>query len=196
MNVVTERTDAKLIEMVSRIIEGDPAAEEELVVRYKRGVAIIAARIVRNYSAAEDVAQETFRIALEKIRRGDVRQADRLSGFICGVARNAAIDYVRRLRSFASSEDISNAEQIPDAAPDQLEEIINQERAAIVRRVINELKIERDRDLLFRYFVREQSKDEICADLILTSAQFNNVISRAIARFKELYLRHIRRAGQ
>jgi hypothetical protein len=35
--------------------------------------------------------QETFRIALEKIRRGDVREPEKLSGFMGGIARNLVI---------------------------------------------------------------------------------------------------------
>ena len=187
LSFVSTYVDTRLVEIVDRIRGGDSAAEQELVARYMRGVTIIAARIVGNHSAAEDVAQETFRIALEKIRRGDVRQSERLSGFVCGIARNAAIDYVRRLRSLANWEDLSKAEQMPDSSPNQLEEMLSRERAEVVRRIIGELKMKRDRDLLFRYFIAEENKDDICADLKLTRLQFNSVVFRATARFKELY---------
>jgi RNA polymerase sigma-70 factor (ECF subfamily) len=193
VNLVSTNSGTELVELVRRIIAGDSAAEDEVVRRYKQGVAVIIDRIVRSQSATEDVSQETFKIVLEKLRRGDLRQPERLSGFVCSVARNAAIDYVRRARRSNLREEISNAEHIPDPAPSQLEEILKQEKAAVVRQIINELKIERDRDLLNRYYIAEQDKDRICEDLHLTRTQFNNVIYRAIARFKELY---VRRVGQ
>ena len=67
--------------------------------------------------------------------------------------------------------------------------VLRQEKARIVRQLINELKQERDRELLLRYYIAEEDKDKICDDLGLTRAQFNNVIFRAIRRFKELYER-------
>jgi RNA polymerase sigma-70 factor (ECF subfamily) len=183
--------ETELTELVKRIIAGDSAAEEDVVQRYKQGVAIIIDQIVRSRSDTEDVSQDTFKIVLAKVRRGDLREPDRLSGFVCGVARNAAIDYIRRARHLKNQEGIGNAEQIPDPAPSQLEEILKQEKAAVVRQLINELKIKRDRDLLLRYYIAEEDKDKICADFGLTRAQFNNVIFRATARFKELYVRKI-----
>ena len=193
MNLVGTTSGTELAGIVRRIIAGDSAAEDEVVRRYKHGVTVIIDQIVRSQSATDDVSQETFRIVLEKLRRGDLRQPERLSGFVCSVARNAAIDYIRRARQLQNREENCDAEHIPDPAPSQLEEILKQEKAEAVRQIINELEIERDRDLLLRYYIAEEDKDKICADLHLTRAQFSNVIYRAIARFKELYVRRVGR---
>lgn len=177
------------LEWVRRITAGDADAEEELVRRYQDGIAIIINQIVRNESITEDLSQETFRIALEKIRDGDVRDPERISGFICGVARNLALDYVRKMRRLTNQEELGTAEQIRDPRPDQFEQLLNKERAEIVRQVISKLKVERDREVLFRYYIAEEDKDQICADLNLTSHQFNSVIFRALNRYKELYIK-------
>lgn len=191
MDVVSVSKETELTELVKRIIAGDSAAEEEVVRRYQQGVAIIIDQIVRSRPVTEDVSQDTFKIVLAKVRRGDLREPERLSGFVSGVARNAAIDYIRRTRRLKNQESIGDAEQIPDPAPSQLEQILKQERAAVVRQLINELKKERDRALLLRYYIAEEDKDTICADLGLTRAQFNNVIFRATARFRDLYVNKI-----
>ena len=177
------------LEWVRRITARDAWAEEELVRRYKDGIAIIIGRIVRNESAAEDLSQETFRIVLKKIGDGDVHEPERLSGFICGVARNVAIEHVRRMRRFTNQIEIGDAEQIRDSRPDQFEQLWHKERAEIVRRAISDLKAERDREVLSRYYIAEEDKDQICADLGLTSQQFNSVIFRALKRYKELYIK-------
>ena len=191
MDVVSVSNETELTELVKRIIAGDSAAEEEVVRRYNQGVAIIIDQIVRSRSVTEDLSQDTFKIVLAKVRRGDLREPERLSGFVCSVARNTALDYIRRTRHLKNQEAIGKAEQIPDPAPNQLDNVLRQERAKVVRQLINELKQKRDRDLLLRYYVAEEEKDTICADLGLTRAQFNNVIFRATARFKELYVRKI-----
>jgi RNA polymerase sigma-70 factor (ECF subfamily) len=188
---VVSTASEELVDIVRRIIAGDPAAEDEVVRRYEHGVAVIIDQIVRSPSVTEDVSQETFRIVLEKLRHGDLRQPESLSGFVCGVARNSAIDYIRRSKRSSSREEIGGAEYIPDPAPSQLDQIVTQEKAEVVRQIILELKFERDRDVLFRYHIAEQDKDRICFDLGLTRTQFNNVISRALARFKELYVRKV-----
>lgn len=168
---------------------GDATAEEELVRRYKDGIAIIIRRIVHNEATTEDLSQETFRIVLEKIREGAVREPQRLSGYICGVARNLAIDSMRKLRKAIEQEELGSAEQLHDAQPDPFDRLWQKERAAMVRQLIGELPVERDREVLLRYFIAEEEKGQICADLGLTSHQFNSVIFRALKRYKELCLK-------
>jgi RNA polymerase sigma-70 factor (ECF subfamily) len=185
--VVKSSNETDWIEWLRRISAGDANAEEELVRRYKDGIAIIIQRIVRDETVAEDLSQDTFKIALEKIRDGDVREPERLSGFICGVARNLAIDAVRKMRRATNQEEVCNAEQVRDSQPDQFEQLWRKERAEIVRQTIGEMKVERDRELLFRYYIAEEDKDHICVDLGLTSQQFNSVVFRALKRYKELY---------
>ena len=169
------------------IVSGNQQAEEELVRRYRQGLSAIIYQIVKNRSATEDLSQEAFTIALEKIRRGDVRDPERLSGFICGVARNLAINFVRKSRQSAIQEDIGEAEDIPDTAPGPLEKLLEKEKGEIARQVINELKSKRDREVLIRYYITEEDKDEICDDLGLTRTQFNHIIFRAVQRYRELY---------
>lgn len=188
MESVKLGSNADLADVVRRIIAGDHLAEEEMVRRYTEGVSVIVRKVAQSQPAAEDISQETFRIAIEKIRHGDVRDPERLSGFICSLAKNVAIEHVRKARRLTSQEEIK-AELIPDPAPNQLEEVCRKEKARIVRHLIGQLKVERDRKVLFRYYIAEEDKDRICADLGLTRPQFNNILSRALQRYKELYIK-------
>jgi RNA polymerase sigma-70 factor, ECF subfamily len=179
-------------DLVSRILAGDRNAETELVERYHRGVtAIIRREVGGAVGAAEDLYQETFRIALEKIRRGDLREPEKLSGFVCAVARNLVIDYFRRASRRESLTEIEDAAPTPDPAPSQIDQLLQRERAAIVRQVIDELPSDRDRQLLFRFYIAEEEKDRICDDLGLTPLHFNRVLFRARERYKELYLKAV-----
>ncbi|MFL6277365.1 MAG: RNA polymerase sigma factor [Blastocatellia bacterium] len=193
MNLVRTNKDDAWLEWMQRVMAGDAAAETELVERYKDGIAIIIGRVVRNNAVTDDLSQESFRIVLEKIRRGEVRDPQRLSGFICAVAQNLAIDYVRRMRRAVNQEEIGEAEQIPDPQAGPFTALLQKERAAVVRQVLDELKVERDREVLFRYYIAEEDKEQICADLKLSSRQFNSVLFRALNRYRELY---VKRCGE
>ena len=175
------------IDLVSRIRAGDRQAEAELVERYSRGVMIIIRREVRDTVAAEDLHQEGFRIVLEKIRRGDVREPEKLSGFVCGVARNLVIDHFRRATRQENNAVIDEAVSIPHPAPDQLQELLRKEKADLVRQVLKGMSNERDIQALYRFYIADDDKEQICADLGLTSLHFNRVLHRARERFRELY---------
>jgi RNA polymerase sigma-70 factor (ECF subfamily) len=176
-------------DLVSRIMAGDRQAEAELVERYSRGVMIIIRREVGESSVADDLYQETFRIAIEKIRQGDVREPEKLSGFVCGVARNLVIDYFRRAARQEGAREIDEAALLPDPAPNQLEALLQKEQADFVWQILKEMRNERDIQVLFRFYLAEDEKEQICADLGLTSLHFNRVIHRARERYLELYKR-------
>lgn len=185
--MVSTKSHTELAELVGRIVAGDPSAEDEMMRRYREGVFVIINRIVRNHAIAEDLAQEALTIILQKVRNGDVREPERLSGFICSLARNRAIEHMRKSRDLTRNEEIGKADLIPDPSPTPFEYVLSKERAAIIRQLINELKVERDRKVLYRYYIAEDSKEDICRELGLTSKQFDNVIYRAKERYKELY---------
>jgi RNA polymerase sigma-70 factor, ECF subfamily len=176
-------------DLVSRIRAGDQQAETELVERYSDGVKIIIRRETGSASVADDLYQETFRIVIEKIRRGDVREPEKLSGFVCGVAKNLVIDHFRRAARQEGVREVEEAAFLPDTAPDQLEALLRKEQADIVRQVLKEMRNERDIQILFRFYLAEDKKERICADLGLTSLHFNRVLHRARERYLELYNR-------
>ena len=180
------------IDLVSQIKARNRQAEAELVERYSRGIMIIIRQKVHDTVVAEDLYQEAFRIILEKIRKGDVREPERLSGFVCGVARNLVIDYFRRAARQESMSEIEEAISLPHPLPDQLQRLLQKEKAGFVRQVLSEMPNERDIQALYRFYIADDDKEQICADLGLTSLHFNLVLHRARERFRELYERAVR----
>jgi RNA polymerase sigma-70 factor (ECF subfamily) len=178
-----------LVELVRRIIARDPRAEEEMALRYRAGIFQIIYRVVQNYSVAEDLSQETLMKALEKTRQGDVREPERFSGFICQMAKFIALDYVRKLQLAVKNEEVDTAEQVCDPSPDPYQQVLEKENAEVVRKVLREMKVPRDREVLFRFYILEEEKDDICAAMQLTREQFSRIIFRALRRYKELHLK-------
>lgn len=172
--------------LVARILAGEKEAENELVRQYSRGVSILLNRATGDRSLSEDLSQETFQLTLEKIRGGEVREPEKLSGFICSLARNLATDHYRRSRRSEQVSDPNEVELIPAASPTQLDRVLQAEKAKRVRQLLGELS-DRDREILQRFYIEEEDKDRICADLKLSSLHFNRVLHRARERYRELY---------
>jgi RNA polymerase sigma-70 factor, ECF subfamily len=179
-------------DLVSRIWGGDRQAEAELVERYKRVVISIIRREVRDATVADDLYQEIFCIILEKIREGDVREPEKLSGFICGVAKNQVIKHFQRAARRERLTETGEIAPVPRATSDQLKELLRKEKAGIVQQILKEMTNERDIQVLFRFYLAEDDKEQICADLGLTNLQFNLVLHRARERYRELYERRMR----
>jgi RNA polymerase sigma-70 factor, ECF subfamily len=181
-------------DLVERIRRGDRGAEEELVHRFGEGLSFLLRRWTRDRAAAEDLYQETFRLALEKIRHGEVREPDRLVGFLRSLAKNLSIHHYRRgsVRE-VREEDLDAAVELSNEEAGQLGQLLRKEKVALVRRVLAELASERDRQVLFRFYIAEEEREHIRSDMGLSGPELNMILFRARRRYRELYERH---AGQ
>ena len=155
---------------------------------YGRAVAIILDRHTNGRPEAEDLFQDTFRVALEKLRRGELREPEKLPGFLAGIARSLAIEHYRKATRRKTDPDSEALLAVPASGAGQLGQLLDRENAGLVRQVIRELGTERDREVLLRFYIAEEDKDRICADHGLTSLQFNRVLHRARQRYREIYL--------
>jgi len=183
-------TDAA--DLVQKIQSGDPEAEAEFVRRYRRGVTVIVAKAGRGRVPVEDLCQDALVTAIEKVRSGAIREPERLSGFVAALARMMVVDYIRKEQSrgaIAARMPLANNVHAPEA----VNQLLRQEQAAMVRAVLAELESDRDREILFRFYLADDDKEQICRDLGLTAVHFNRVLFRARARFGELYRKRMSR---
>lgn len=177
-------------DLVRRIRNGDPRAEEELIARFGEGLTFLLRRWTRGHCDAEDLYQETFRLGLEKIRRGEVRDPERLAGFLRSLARNLSIEHYRKAaRRGAREEEIDTAADVTHPDTGQLGQLLRKEKVSLVRRLLEELGSERDKQVLFRFYIAEEDKESIRSDLGLTAPEFNLVLFRARRRYRDLYER-------
>jgi RNA polymerase sigma-70 factor (ECF subfamily) len=163
--------------LVLRIQQGDPAAEAELVHRYRDGLRLMLRRRLKEVARAEDLCHEVFGIALPALREGRLRDDRKLTGYLWGIARNLA-SHDRRLRI---REGNALSDGIVDPSPDAEDRCARLERAALLRRALDELSI-RDRAVLRGFYLADQSKDELCRRHALTPPQFDVIKHRALRR--------------
>lgn len=169
--------------LVARIRAGDADAESELISRYRRGVHFLLRELAREPADAEDLEQETFRLAIEKVRAGELREPEKLVGFLRSLARNLFIGEQRRRRKVVDVDDVV----LPaDSRASPFEETRRHEDAAALRQLLGELDQPRDREILLRFYLQEEDRQRICSDLRLTEEHFHRVIHRARNRFRSL----------
>lgn len=91
-------------DLVARARRGDPSAFDQLVRRHLRAAYAVALAVLGRPHDAEDVAQESFIAALERL--DDCREPARFSGWLLQIVRNRAKNALdrRRLRDTAAVE--------------------------------------------------------------------------------------------
>jgi len=174
-------------EVVGRIRAGERSAEDELVRQYSRGVYFVINQSVMDSAQVDDIYQETFRLVLEKVRAGQVREPERLSGFILSIARNLVIEQFRKNVRAEVGNEAYGRSQVASPEISQLDQLLRQEQAALARRVLAALESDRDRKILFRFYIADDDKEEICADLGVSSMHFNQILCRARERYRKLF---------
>jgi RNA polymerase sigma-70 factor (ECF subfamily) len=185
-----DRSEGQIAQdLVAYIKAGNQTAEGQLIERYSKGLLIMLRQRTRDSQLADDLHQETFLIVLAKIKDGKIEDPTKLAGYIHRVAINLTIaDYRKRFRrtqGFTEAE----PDHIETPATSQFLQVCRQDEAQLVRQTIAELKNERDRQILFRFYVAEQDKAEVMAALNLDKLHFNRVLFRARKRFEELWMK-------
>src|SRR5262249_56976677 len=100
-SLVAPVADDEVPALVVRAQRGDAPAFAALVRRFLRAAYAVALAIVRRRADAEDVAQDAFVLALERI--GSCREPARFAGWLLTIVRNRALSWVerRKLRDVA-----------------------------------------------------------------------------------------------
>jgi RNA polymerase sigma factor (sigma-70 family) len=168
-------------ELVARIVAGDSAAEEELIRSFSRGLRFLIQRRVRNPEDARDISQDTLVVVIVKIRAGELKNPDCLQAFIYGVAHNIIAGHFSR-ENRRRDNALEPLREEASTEPSPFELLQSSQIAKYVNQIIAELRMERDRALLTRYFVDEIDKTDLCKELSVSSAHFDMLKNRAINR--------------
>ena len=92
-NALNECTDEKLVQLYA---DGNVAAFDVLLSRYKRKVFSYIMLSVKDYDLANDVFQDTFIKAITTIRNRKYSEMGKFSAWIIRIAHNLVVDQYRR----------------------------------------------------------------------------------------------------
>ena len=173
-------------DLVGRVCRGDAGAETEMVERYSRGLRSMLRRKSSDSQLVEDLLQETWIVALNKIRADGLDDPERLAGYLCGIANNLVRSDARRVNRQRTTVDSGIIELIPDESNNVFRQFTRAEVAGHVRSLLTELGQKRDRDILLAFYVHEEAKDSICNRLGIDGVHFNRVLHRARNRLRDV----------
>lgn len=173
---------------VRRIVNGigcgDASAMEDFQTILLAGTRWTLARTI-GVEESEEKAREIFLMVIEAIRLGKLREPERLMGYVKTIASRMVFAYIEA-RTEARMCILDTADiHITDGAENPEQAVIRKEKIELMKRVLRELP-ERDRDILVRFYLQEQTQQEICKEMNLTENQFRLLKWKAKARFGEL----------
>lgn len=173
------------VELVNRIRSNESGSLEDLYQLFSKGIRYYLCRQL-GPQELDDKVHDTFLVVVQAIQKGELREPQRLMGFVRTIVRRqvaAHIDKVVHIRK--EQVELDPSIRLPDPRENPEENAIFHQNTQLVRRVLAELN-DRDKDILTRFYLKEQSQQQICLEMGLSETQFRLLKSRAKARFGEL----------
>jgi RNA polymerase sigma-70 factor (ECF subfamily) len=178
--------------IVEKIRAGDECGMEELYEVFSAGIRFYLCRHLGPQDL-DDKIHDTFLIVVRAIRKGDLREPERLMGFVRTVARRQVAGFIEKVSQQRRDEtDLETEMPMADGNLSPEEGAIARERVEIMKEVLRGIS-ERDREILTRFYLKEQPQNQICDEMGLSETQFRLLKSRAKARFGEIGKRKMAR---
>lgn len=176
--------------LVEKIRAGDTSSMEELYRVFSRGIRYYLCRHL-GPQELDDRVHDSFLIVVQAIRNGSLREPERLMGFVRTIVRRQVAAYidqaVQQRRDFA---DLDLGGRVADLRQNPEQKAIREEKAGIMLKVLKGIS-PRDREILTRFYLYEQTQEQICAEMNLSETQFRLLKSRAKARFGQMGKRRL-----
>jgi RNA polymerase sigma factor (sigma-70 family) len=180
--------------LVSQIKVGDDGGMEQLYKLFSRGIRYYLCRQL-GPQELEDKVHDTFLIVVNAIRRGDLREPERLMGFVRTVVRRQVAAYIEQaVHSRREQADLETGVMVADRKQNPEQEAMIRQKAELMESTLLALS-DRDREILVRFYLKEQAQEQICQEMDLTETQFRLLKSRAKAKFGEIGKKKLAASG-
>lgn len=165
--------------LLPRLRRRDPVALREWLSEHQAGVYGWLCRILSDEHAAEDLSQEVFLIAIEKI--DSLRDAEKMSAWLRGIARNLAMEHLRSRRG----EIVHGSSSMPAQLDEPISSVV--ERAETLERLSAEIRrLPSDQATALRgYYFEGLSGDALAHRMGKSANAVNVLLCRARAALYE-----------
>src|SRR3984957_5557989 len=121
--------------LVERIQRGDPSAREELYKTFARGIPFLLYRRLGPQDL-DDKVHDVFVIVTEAICRGELREPERLMGYVHTVVRRQVASHIdRAVQMRRNYVDVDFQESVSDKRPDPERQAIEGQNTALAMSV-------------------------------------------------------------
>ena len=180
--VARREMDWKVV--VEQIRAGDPAGAETLYRNLAAGARLFLQRRL-GIQDVEDRVHDLFIVVVETIQRGELREPERLMGFVRTVLyRQLHLEISRMAETRRKSVDLTSAAWLTDGKPSPEQQTAAHEKLELMKQVLRKMS-EREFQVLTRFYLHEQTPEQIRKEMCLTQTQFDLLKSRAKARLTE-----------
>jgi RNA polymerase sigma-70 factor, ECF subfamily len=177
---------------VQQIRDGDPAGEETLYRKLASGARLYLRRKLR-IEDVDDRVHDLFVIVVETIRRGELREPERLMGFVRTVLnRQLSSEITRLVQSRQTSIDVDSLSDLKTAEASPEEAAAARQRLDLMKQSLRKMS-DRDFEILTRFYIREQPAERIRKEMGLTQTQFDLLKARAKGRLMQSMRRKLLR---
>ena len=172
-------------DLVERLRAGEQSAMEDLYRVFSDGIRLY---LWRHLGAQDltDRVHDLFLTVTESIQSGELREPERLMGYVRTVVRRQVAGHIhaaRQQRRNWFSLDFTTPLQ--DRRPSAEHRVIRREYHDVALRLLASMR-HREREVLVRYYLKEQPAADICNEMQLTRTQFRLLKSRAKAKLGRL----------
>jgi len=171
------------VSLVNKIQIGDEKAEADFIEAYSSDLMSMLLSKTQDPDIASDCCQKTLLITLKKMRAGGIRKPKSIRSFLRRTASNVVITHHRTENRYKNLGD--KVCQLPYQAESLATlEIDAKIIRCLLQKILNQLSIPRDRQILQRFYLYEENKSSICLDFGIKSEHFDRVLYRAKQRVR------------
>lgn len=173
------------VQLMLGVKAGDDTSFEQLLERYRTPLVNFLYRMVRDVALAEDLAQEVF-LRVYRARKKYEPNA-KFTTWLFRIATNLALNAIRdgRFRRMETSLEQASEEEeterpldVADKAPNMVERLMEQDRAAFIRRALTKLP-EKQRVAVILHKYHDLDYDEIAGILECSESALKSLLFRA-----------------
>jgi len=184
----TPGTSTQLVLLVNQAKDGKRSAFSQLVDQFQADVFRMVFYRIRSRTDAEDIAQDVFLKAYQKI--SSLKDASRFRGWLFSITLNRIRDFQRkkRFRSLFKVEDENLEYQPPDETgtdqPEALDRVLREDFWRQIRLILDKLS-KMEREVFLLRFFDHLNINEIAGALKKNESTIKTHLYRALAKFKK-----------
>ena len=175
------------VQLIQRVLDGDDTAFSTLVKKYQRSVHALAWRKIGDFHIAEDITQETFLKAYQKLPT--LKEPQSFASWLYVIAANRCKAWYRKKRLWTQPLETASGAEIKRATYSGYVSAENERTTAeaqreVVKKLLAKLQ-ESDRTVITLYYLGGMTYEEISKFLGVSVAAIKNRLYRARNRLKE-----------